>query len=738
MKKIFTRKRVIIGVLILAGVGFVGSFAFGAPVQKEFELGKAEVKDIRTIVSVVGSVKPEKETTLSFQKGGTVENVLVKEGDKVLSGQLLAELEPTAYALDLESKQAMLELEKISLQKLQNGLRPEDRATLDTSIGNAEKALAALTNTINATKAKNQSQISESELQVANARQQYEASKDATSKNVGVDVGTATSAVENAQKSLESVLRTNEENIKTSENRVREAEIALQNAKNDLTTGKPIQDKNIDNAQVKAFYEAAVFLDGVDRTLRAVNDIITIEDYNKSANGKYKELLGVKKLNSYNDLETAYSSLKANYNSKKALFVITSEVLSYQDIVSRLGALKELLDQSYSLLLQASDVLDNSITSVDFPLSQLTTLKNGVLLQKDSLATNLTGSANTKQTVESLELQKTSNVSSLSGRVSTAEGSLESAKQNLASAKVQADANTLQAKTALQQAQDNLEKVRAGTDTKNLDIDRLFNAYREAEKRLATTRATVIEQEANLDKTRSDLESQVRTAKVQRDAQAAPARSEDTRTQQERIKQAEISVQLARKALDDAKIIAPKDGVMSKISLNKGENITPGAEAMLLISEKADIIEANIAETEIASVAVGQKVNIDFDAFDQEETYEGKVTFINPDKTSLDGVIYYRIEVAFDPTARAGKDVRPGFSANLEIITDETRALSVTNTALKLDDEEKYYVEVPTIKNGVNEAEKKYVEIGMEGEEDTEVRSGLREGEEIILSVKTK
>ena len=61
-------------------------------------------------INASGSVSTENEVKLSFKIGGVIENILVKEGDKVKKGQLLATL--NAVEISAQVQQVQLSLEK--------------------------------------------------------------------------------------------------------------------------------------------------------------------------------------------------------------------------------------------------------------------------------------------------------------------------------------------------------------------------------------------------------------------------------------------------------------------------------------------------------------------------------------------------------------------------------------------------------------------------------------------------
>lgn len=707
-----------LGVLVVGGFFLAGS---GKGNNLEYETTTMSGTVVRTLVSVVGSVQAEKETNLAFAKSGTVVAVRAKEGDKVSSGQILAELKKDDVTAEVERARAALAIERSNLAKLRAGLTSSERAVLDTNIRNAESSLAALKQAMAATRERTQKEVEEARLAYANATSVYEATKASTLNVNNADIRALQASLASSKANLAATKSSNEQAILT-------AKINLDNANKELAANSPISNKNLADAQERSFYDASKYMDEVDKSLRTMNDILTVEDYNKDANASYKSLLGVKKTNAYFDTMSSYMQLRAAFQSNRTLFLITGGVLSYEEILRRIDVERALLDQSYTALTVTYTMLENSLTSVDLTQSELDAFRDAVLLQRSTVSTSISALSTLRQNIENLELQKNSSVTSLQNRV-------DAAKAALAAAEAQAKASETSAQSSVTAAEENLSKATAGLGAKDVDLRRLENAVQEAASRLASSEARLAEQMATSAKSLADLEAQVRTADAQKNSQAASARVEDVRIQESRVRQAEIALRTAEDNLEDAYIRAPKSGIIAKVAVSEGEQASPSQPAMALISEDFSTIETNIAENEIAQVQPGQTVELTFDAFDSDTIYTGRVTFIDPAQTALDGVIYYRTEISFDPKEHPDKTVRPGFSANLDIITEQKEAQAVPVQALKDAGDKGKKVDVLVGIGKERKTEERFVTVGLVGDEYVEILSGLTEAEEVVLSV---
>jgi multidrug efflux pump subunit AcrA (membrane-fusion protein) len=135
-----------------------------------------------------------------------------------------------------------------------------------------------------------------------------------------------------------------------------------------------------------------------------------------------------------------------------------------------------------------------------------------------------------------------------------------------------------------------------------------------------------------------------------------------------------------------------------------------------------------IAEADIASVAVGQKAVITFDAL-PDLTLTGKVTSVDFTGTNTSGVVSFTVRVTPDiPNA----NVRGGMTVSVSIITDVvTDVLAVPVAAVKTASDGTNYVQVlgeDGLPTNVT------VETGMTTDSYIQITSGLTAGQEIIVS----
>ena len=95
-----------------------------------------------SVVSVTGEVLPAKWATLSIQTGGTVEAVLVEEGDAVATGDLLVQLDTVDAELSVSEAQAQLSGAEAQVSQLEAQPRSQDVAAAQQQVSAAEAAIA--------------------------------------------------------------------------------------------------------------------------------------------------------------------------------------------------------------------------------------------------------------------------------------------------------------------------------------------------------------------------------------------------------------------------------------------------------------------------------------------------------------------------------------------------------------------------------------------------------------------
>ncbi|MCJ7510110.1 MAG: efflux RND transporter periplasmic adaptor subunit [Dehalococcoidia bacterium] len=310
-----------------------------------------------------------------------------------------------------------------------------------------------------------------------------------------------------------------------------------------------------------------------------------------------------------------------------------------------------------------------------------------------------------------------------------------SAYSKALTAKEDAKAAVSAAEAALTSAQQTLDALEEEPDAE--DIAAAEAAVTAAEQALKAAQLQLEDlREGATDSAIAAAQGAVDTARVNLSAATAArgdlldgASQEDIDFQVQQVRVAEVAVEQARHNLEDATLVAPFDGTVAAITISVGDLITSATPAMTLLTPNALEVELTLGETDLPSIRVGQKGVIIFDAI-QEQAYQLTVTEVGLAPTTQQGVVTYLATAQltnFDPNA----DVRPapGMSGSAVIATQEkTGVLAVPNRAIKRQGEDQIVqvvidgkLETRTIRTGITDGEK------------TEILSGLKEGDQVVV-----
>ena len=201
------------------------------------------------------------------------------------------------------------------------------------------------------------------------------------------------------------------------------------------------------------------------------------------------------------------------------------------------------------------------------------------------------------------------------------------------------------------------------------------------------------------------------------------------------LKQSQARIQLARATMTRTVLHAPFAGVIAKISGEVGEFSTPSPPgipmppAIDLIDDHCLYVTAPIDEIDVAQVRAGQTATITIQALPRRR-FPGRVRRIAPYVMDIEKQARTAdVEVELT-NPEDGKTMLVGYSADVEIVLEirenvlrvPTRALIEGKRVLLYDP-------------GSGKLREQKIEPGVSSWEYTEIRSGLQQGEKVVLSV---
>jgi len=246
--------------------------------------------------------------------------------------------------------------------------------------------------------------------------------------------------------------------------------------------------------------------------------------------------------------------------------------------------------------------------------------------------------------------------------------------------------------------------------------------FLDAVKRAAVGDAAAVVTQGNANLTIAQGNTAQNIQKQQDIAQAADA-----------VRAAEQQVVYAKAQMDKTIIRSPIAGTVLQLAAQQGETLAAGLASPTLIVV-ADLnrlqIDAYVDETDIGKVRLGQSVVTTVDAFPTTQ-FTGRVVKIASGSTIQVGVITYDVTIAI---VDSGHQLKPDMTASVTIQTGtRTNVLLVPSEAVKIGTDG-MTVNVLTKTNGSVSAESRTVTIGGEDGVNTEILTGLKENETVILA----
>lgn len=201
--------------------------------------------------------------------------------------------------------------------------------------------------------------------------------------------------------------------------------------------------------------------------------------------------------------------------------------------------------------------------------------------------------------------------------------------------------------------------------------------------------------------------------------------------QQTKVLKAEASVESIQAQIENTRLRAPFDGVISNIDIEEGEIALTNTPAISITDIEHLEIEAFIPEVSIAKVSVGNEAMFTLDAFGEKEDFKAIVSFIDPTETERDNVSTYR--TLFDTENYDGK-IKPGMTASIVITTSVRENVLTVPSRSVFEKDSEDFVKVYK-KEGV---EDRQVETGsLDTYGNREIISGLQVGEKVLLNPET-
>lgn len=212
--------------------------------------------------------------------------------------------------------------------------------------------------------------------------------------------------------------------------------------------------------------------------------------------------------------------------------------------------------------------------------------------------------------------------------------------------------------------------------------------------------------------------------------------------QAEVIRQTEAALSSAwlSYAQTSATITSPISGTVSNLTLTPGTSISGGTTSTntsttsqsygsIVLPGANPQTVVNVSQIDVTKVAVGQKATLILDAF-PDKTFTGKITAINTNGSISSGVTSYPVTITFDTGMQT---MYPNMAVSATIITGvKDNVLLVPSGAVQTSNGQST---VRMMNNG--QVTSVPVEIGQSNDTQTEIVSGISEGDTVVIGQTT-
>jgi len=301
--------------------------------------------------------------------------------------------------------------------------------------------------------------------------------------------------------------------------------------------------------------------------------------------------------------------------------------------------------------------------------------------------------------------------------------------------KIEIEAQVEQSRASLEAADANLKSTqadleRAKVDAEGPDVPLLKRAY---DRATSMAKDGVVSASA-LDDAEKNYELALNKQNVSK-AQVTVLRAKIAQAEAQ-VAQDRANLKQLEEQLNYTDIVSPIDGIVLSRDVQLGDAVSSilvlGSSATLVMTlgDTSEVyVKGKVDESDIGKVYLGQPARIKVESF-KDKSFTGKVTKISPMGVEKDNVTTFEVRVSIQ---NPGGELKAEMTANAEIILEEHKnVLQIPEGAIMYDKDKKASVEIPNPK-GKDGKDKIAVNIGISNGAKTELLSGLKEGDQVVL-----
>jgi macrolide-specific efflux system membrane fusion protein len=298
-----------------------------------------------------------------------------------------------------------------------------------------------------------------------------------------------------------------------------------------------------------------------------------------------------------------------------------------------------------------------------------------------------------------------------------------------------ASANVDSAEAGVTSALASLSSAQAGVTSARASLSSAYTNLRELRHSDTATDAQIADAQAQVISARSQID--------QAEASSTSARSQIDQAEAS-LSSANTQVTQAQEAVSETVLRAPVAGTVVEVNGSVGQSAggttsesttssgtsstssTSDTSGFIVISDLKNLqVLAYFSETDTAQLRVGQRASVTLNALPDEQV-SGKVIAIDTTSTTVNQVVDYGVTIELEDRPN---DVRVGQTAVVVVITGRAKdVLSVPSSVVQTTGGQDT---VTVLRDGKQVST--VVELGLTGDQTTEIVSGLSEGDEVVV-----
>jgi len=269
------------------------------------------------------------------------------------------------------------------------------------------------------------------------------------------------------------------------------------------------------------------------------------------------------------------------------------------------------------------------------------------------------------------------------------------------------------------------QTVSKGDELVTIDDTDLLNEKAAAETEIEGANLAVAKTRGNYDRARALYEQKLISKEVFANLEADFKISENTQEKAQR------KLQTVNDRLSKTRILSPATGTILDVNVNEGQvvvgaaSVNSGTVLMLFADLSRLLINAHVNQMDAERLSVGQEMMIRF-SDDDEKGSRARIEFIAPVATVKSNIKGFEVQALIEENQ--GR-LKPGMSVSMDVpVGHADQVVTVPVAAVFKEKDQK----VVYVRKGA-EVQRRVVAVGLTDMSRAEIKSGLDEGEEILL-----